>query len=107
MGIFVIFITTVFGTFLILFMPIAARVPKTVEITLEIQAIIIVLISEEIIILLLKRRIYQSRVNPLKTLRLFVSLKENTISTKMGTYRKNSTSPRYTLPNFFIAAPPT
>jgi hypothetical protein len=88
-------------------MPIAARVPRTVETTLETQAIIIVFIRDEIIILLLKRRIYQSRVKPLNTLRLFVSLNEKTISTKMGIYRKKRTSARYALPNFFISPPPT
>ena len=66
-----------------------------------------VFIRDEIIILLLKRRIYQSRVKPLNTLRLFVSLNEKTISTKMGIYRKKSTSARYALPNFFISPPPT
>ena len=81
-GIFVMPIITLFGTLRILFMPIAARVPRTVETTLETQAIIIVFIRDEIIILLLKRRIYQSRVKPLNTLRLFVSLNEKTISTK-------------------------
>jgi len=34
---------------------------------------------------------YQSNVNPENTERLFVTLNENTISTKIGIYRNNKT----------------
>ena len=84
-GIFVMFITIAFGTFFMLFMPMAARVPRTVETMLAITAIISVFTRDEIMISFWKSFLYQSRVKPLNTLLLFDSLNEKTISTNMGT----------------------
>ena len=102
-GILVTFIIRDFGSFFILCMPIAARVPRIVEAMLARVAIIIVFIKDEIIILLLNKRSYQSKVKPLKTERLFVSLNEKTISTKIGTYRNIKTRAIYTFPSFFMS----
>ena len=86
-------------------MPIAAKVPRTVETMLAMTAIIIVFISELIISLLWKSLLYQSKVKPLNTLLLFVSLNENTMRTNIGTYRKSITRTRYIFPSFFNVFP--
>ena len=51
-GILVTFMTTALGTFLMPLMPIAAKVPRTVETILAATAMIMVFTSEEMIILL-------------------------------------------------------
>ena len=71
-GIFVILRTTAFGNFLMLFIPIAASVPRIVEIILAKTAIIMVFTREEMIISFLKSFSYHSNVNPLNTERLLV-----------------------------------
>ena len=69
-------------------------------------AIIIVFTSDDIISRLLKRRLYQSSVNPVKTELLLDWLNENTISTKIGAYKNSITSTRYNFPSFFNFHPP-
>ena len=100
-GMFVMFITIALGTLRMELIPIAARVPSSVAAMLAITAIMMVFISEEMMTSLRNSFAYQSSVNPLNTERLLVSLNENTISTKIGTYRNIRTSPMYTLERVF------
>ena len=92
MGKLVMFIMTRFGSRFMEFMPMAAMVPSTVEAMAAATAIISVFLRASIISRSSKSFSYQRRENPLNTVRLAVSvsLKEKTISTKMGAYRNRN-----------------
>ena len=68
--------------------PMAAIVPSRVTRTDDTTAMISEVPSALRIISLWNRLRYQSSVKPVNTVRLLLSLKLNTISTAMGTYRK-------------------
>ena len=92
MGKLVIFIMMRLGNRFMPLIPMAATVPRTVDTAAETTAISSVLRRASMISRSSNSFRYQRRENPPHTTRLpvSVSLKENTISTKIGAYKKRN-----------------